>query len=424
MTATRDHRRSDSVARAIFDHVLPRIRGGTIEVTDAWGAARVVAAARAGEPALCARVTVHEPRLYTRLLREGSVGLGESYADGWWDTDDLPALLRLALRGLTRTHPALDRAHRVLRPVVDPIARLRRGDKHRDAANVRAHYDVGNDLFERVLDETMMYSCGVFASPADSLATASIAKLDRIATMLRLAPGDRVLEIGTGWGGFAVHAATRYGCQVTTTTISERQYAYASRRVHDAGLADRVCVRNDDYRDLQGTFDKIVAIEMIEAVDWREYDAYFARLRALLTDDGVVGLQAIVVPDHSFDRTKHHTDFIKAAIFPGGSLPSVGALTRSARRAGLGLAHLDDIGMHYAETLRWWRANLADRRAELSTLGFADRFLRLWDFYFAYCEAGFDERAVSVAQLAYASPGWQRDALRIPTRDRRQLSMA
>ncbi len=384
-----------SLARRIFDGLLVRISGGTLELVDATGAQRF------GDPCPAlggipkpVRVTVHDPRLYPRLLRDGSVGLGESYADGWWDTDDLAGLLRLAHRNLTRTHGFRDRIHRLARPLVDPVARRRGVDKQRDKTNVRAHYDLGNELFQRMLDDTMMYSCAVFESPEDSLWTASLAKLDQLARILELAPGDEVLEIGSGWGGFAVHAAERYGCHVTTTTISQQQYEYTRARVHDAGLDHLVTVRADDYRDLDGTFDKVVAIEMIEAVDWREYESFFAHVRRLLSDTGLFAMQAIVVPDRSFDRTKRRTDFIKASIFPGGCLPSVAALTAAAASAGLSGVHLDDIGIHYAETLRRWRANLLARRAELESIGFDEHFTRLWEFYLSYCEAGFDERYI------------------------------
>jgi cyclopropane-fatty-acyl-phospholipid synthase len=401
----------DFAARRLVGRLLTHIDGGTLELTDRWGVERF-GTPRSGSwhPPMHAVVRVHDTRLYARVLRDGSVGLGEAYADGWWDADDLTGFLRLAHRSLSRTHDARDRFHRVAQPFVDPVARLRRADRKRDRRNIRAHYDLGNELFQHLLDDTMMYSCAVFESPDDSLETASRAKLDRLARILQLSPEDRVLEIGTGWGGFAVHAAGTYGCHVTTTTISKEQYEFARARVRDAGLEHLVTVRPDDYRDIHDTFDKVVAIEMIEAVDWREYDTFFAQCRRLLTDQGLLALQAIVVPDASFDRTKRTTDFIKAAIFPGGCLPSVGALTAAATGtdggADLEIVHLDDLGPHYGETLRRWRANLADARDDLADLGYDDRFTRLWDFYFSYCEAGFDERYVSVVQLAYAAPGW------------------
>ena len=394
---------SGVVARRIVEALLTRVVGGTIDLVDPSGAAAFGNPAGSNGAPIRVEVTVYDRRLYARLLRDGSIGLGESYADGWWDADDLAGLLRLAHRSLVRTHPVRDRAHRLIRPVVDPIARRRPADRQQDQVNVRAHYDLGNELFQHLLDESMMYSCAIFESSSDTLATASINKLERLAQTLELAPGDRVLEIGTGWGGFAMYAARHFGCHVTTTTISAAQYEYARQRVRDEGLEHLVTVLGQDYRDINATFDKVVAIEMIEAVDWREYDAFFAHCRRLLTADGLLVLQAIVVPDESFDRAKHTTDFIKAAIFPGGCLPSKAALSAAAKRGGgMALTHLDDIGLHYAETLRRWRSNLERAHDELATIGFDDRFSRLWDFYFSYCEAGFDERYVSVVQLAYS----------------------
>ena len=408
---------SGGLARAAVAQLLRRVRGGTVRLVDPFGDARFGDdTARHASPPIDVTLRVHDTRVYSRVLREGSVGLGESYADGWWDTDDLSGFLRLAHRSLARTHPARDRVHRWLRSVVDPVARRRRVDKRRDARNVRAHYDLGNEFFRRILDETMMYSCAVFERPTDSLAEASVHKLDRLAGLLELAAGDRVLEIGTGWGGFAVHAAARYHCHVTTTTISQRQYEFARRRVRDAGLEDRVTVLADDYRDLQGTFDKVIAIEMIEAVDWREYDTFFAHCRRLTHDGGALAMQAIVVRDGSFDRIKRHTDFIKTAIFPGGCLPSVRALTAAANGNGFSHTHEDDIGLHYGETLRRWRKNLVDARNEIHTLGHDERFVRLWEFYFSYCEAAFEERYVRDVQLLYTAPEWRPSALRTPAR--------
>ncbi len=322
-------------ARAGLLRLLEHVRGGTLEVRDPLGRARFGADEETGRAPQHVQLAVHEPRTYERVLRHGSVGLGESYADGWWTTDDLAGLLRIALRSLEPLHARRDRLSRLASPVVDPIARLRRADPHRDARNVRAHYDIGNELFRHILDETMAYSCGIFDSPGATLLDASRAKFDRLARMLDLGPGDRLLEIGTGWGGFALHAAAHYGCTVTTTTISPRQFEFARARVEDAGLADRVTVLDADYRDVRGRFDKAIAIEMIEAVDWREYDTFFAHVRRLLGEDGALAMQAIVAPDESFDRLKRHNDFIKTAIFPGGCLPSVGALTAAAQRGGL-----------------------------------------------------------------------------------------
>jgi cyclopropane-fatty-acyl-phospholipid synthase len=399
---TRRHR----MARAIVHRLLNHLRGGTLELADPIGHARFRDRGRLRTSApIDVTVDVHDVRVYERVLREGSVGLGESYADGWWDTDDLTSVLRLALRSLHTSSQRRDALHRLASPVLDPIACLRRADLARDARNVRAHYDLGNNFFRHLLDETMAYSCATFDAPGMTLADASRAKFDRLARALHLSPDDRLLEIGTGWGGFALHAAERYGCLVTTTTISPAQYEFATERVRAAGLQHRITVLDRDYRDLRGTFDKAVAIEMIEAVDWREYDAFFASVRRLLTNEGALAVQAIVVPDESFDRLKRHTDFIKAAIFPGGCLPSIGALTAAASRSGLTLRNIDAIGPHYGETLRRWRANLHAITTKLPSLGLDARFGRLWAFYLAYCEAGFDERYIDVTQLLYTAPG-------------------
>ena len=403
---------TDRIGRTIMSRLLERITGGSLEIADTRATTRYGAPNPDGDGTIDVRVEVHDQRTYRRVLRRGSIGLGETYADGWWDTDDLTGLLRLANRSLRRTQPVRDRLHHALVPLVDPIARLRRPDKQRDRRNVRAHYDLGNDFFERVLDDSMMYSCAVFEQPDASLGDASRAKLDQLARTLALSPGDRVLDIGTGWGGFAVHAAQHYGCRVTATTISDRQYEYARARVRDAGLEHLVTVVNEDYRDLRGEYDKAVAIEMIEAVDWRDYDTFFAAVRARLRDNGMFAMQAITAPEQSFDRMKRHTDFIKAAIFPGGCLPSIEALTAAARRSGeFSLAHHVDIGLHYAETLRRWQGNLEAARRDLPSLGLDDRFARLWKFYFAYCEAGFDERAISAVQLLYTAPMWRPRAI-------------
>ena len=393
--------RADST-RALFHQLLRRLRGGTVEVVDARGSA-VFGADRGPRamPALRARVEVRDERLYERLLREGSVGLGESYADGWWAADDLTAVLRIAFRSLRGQHDVRDRLHRLLTPLIDGIERRHRADRARDARNIRAHYDVGNGFFERMLDETMAYSCAVFDAPDVPLASASIAKFDRIARALELSPRDHLLEIGTGWGGFALHAASTYGCRVTTTTISPSQFEYATARVRAAHLDERVTVLDQHFLDVTGDFTCAAAIEVIEAVDWREYHGFFDAMRRALPDGGPLAMQAIVVPDASFDRVKRHTDFMRSAIFPGGCLPSVRALGTAAEQSGFTRHGLERIGRHYPETLRRWRANLDDMTAELDALGLDGRFQLLWRFYLSYCEAGFDEQYLDDVQVLY-----------------------
>jgi cyclopropane-fatty-acyl-phospholipid synthase len=397
-------------ARAVVHRALDRLTGGEIRLVERSGPPRWFGRPTDrpdGRRPLRATIRVHHPGVYEEVLRRGSVGLGTSYADGWWDTDDLPTLLRLLERNVRRADPARRAVREVTGPLTDRFRRRPRPDPERDRADIRAHYDLGNDFFERLLDETMMYSSAVFPSAGSTLAEASIHKLDRLCSRLSLGPDDHVLEIGTGWGGFAVHAAERYGCRVTTTTLSAEQHRYSRDRVRSAGLGDRIEVLDQDYRQLSGRFDAIVSIEMIEAVDWREYDTFFGACDRLLRPGGRLGMQAIVIPHQRFDQAKGRRDFIKAVIFPGGCLPSIQALVSSSSRVSdLTPVDLDDLGPHYAETLRRWRANLDGFRDELPDLGLDARFGRLWEFYLAYCEAGFEERDISVVQLVLARPGW------------------
>jgi cyclopropane-fatty-acyl-phospholipid synthase len=294
--------------------------------------------------------------------------------------------------------------------------RLRPPSKSRDRENIAAHYDLSNEFFALMLDPTMAYSCGYFAEHGMSLEAAQRAKFEMIAAKLQLGPDDHVMEIGTGWGGFAIHAAERHGCRVTTTTISEAQRSLAEKRVAEHGLADRVTVLGADYRDLEGRFDALVSIEMIEAVDWRRHDQFFATCGRLLTDEGRMALQAITIEDASYERAKLHDDFVRAMVFPGGCLPSVSTIAASvARTSNLRIVDLQDIGTHYAETLRRWRANLEEHRAAVEHLGFDETFWRFWTLYLCYCEAAFVERHISDVQVVLARPGARTGPVRPPT---------
>jgi cyclopropane-fatty-acyl-phospholipid synthase len=292
--------------------------------------------------------------------------------------------------------------------MLDLPARLAAPGRAADRRNVQAHYDLSNDFFELMLDETMTYSCAVFEHPLATLRDAQVAKIDRLCAKLELRRYDRVIEIGTGWGGFALHAAQHYGCRVTATTISEAQRAYAAKKVAEAGLTDRITILGDDWRNLSGEFDKLVSVEMIEAVDWRHHDQFVARCAALLADDGMAALQVIVIDDRSFERAKRHQDFVRRMVFPGGCIPSVQSITASLGRAtDLRIIDLEDIGRHYAETLRCWSENLESHAEEVKQLGAKTEFLRLWALYLAYCEASFLERHVSDVQLVLAKPAWR-----------------
>jgi cyclopropane-fatty-acyl-phospholipid synthase len=400
--------RLSPMARRLLLGAAARCRGGTIEVTDSRGCLRL------GQGDLLARVTVHDERAYATLLGSGSVGLGRSYVAGWWDGDDLTTMVRVLSRWTRGLRVPLDGIARAVSPLVDLPARLRAPGRAVDAHNVRAHYDLSNEFFELMLDETMTYSCALFEGPSTSLADAQRAKIDRLCMKLALRPEDHVVEIGSGWGGFALHAAGRYGCRVTTTTISEAQRTYVAERVAKAGLSHRVSVLGADWRDLpavaarHGRFDKLASVEMIEAVDWRHHDEFLGACSGLLHDEGVAVLQAIVIDDRSFERAKRHQDFVRRMVFPGGCIPSVRSIVASSARASdLRVVDLEDIGRHYAQTLKLWAGNLGARAEEVARLGVSDELRRLWALYLAYCEASFLERHISDVQVVLAKPGWR-----------------
>jgi cyclopropane-fatty-acyl-phospholipid synthase len=389
------------IARRAVLALCARIHSGRLTVCEA-GNRHVFGS---GTPQ--ATVVVRSPRAWAAALR-GSRGLAQSYADGEWDSPDLTAVIRVAARNLG----GLDRLRRRLAPLQAPWQRARglveRNTPARSRRDVAAHYDLGNDLFELMLDPTMMYSAALFARRDMTLEEASRAKLDRICDKLDLGPGDDVVEIGTGWGGFAIHAAATRGCRVTTTTLSAEQRALALERVRDAGLSDRVTVLLQDYRELAGAYDKLVSIEMIEAVGWKDFGTFFDCCSALLRPDGAMALQAITIDDRLYEAEKASRSFMKTLIFPHGCLPSVEVLARSAAHHGdLRIVDLEDITAHYPETLRRWRANVEGAGERLARLGYDERFRRLWRLYLCFCEAGFAERRIGDVQLVLAKPRWQ-----------------
>ncbi|MEO6859070.1 MAG: cyclopropane-fatty-acyl-phospholipid synthase family protein [Solirubrobacteraceae bacterium] len=357
-----------------------------------------------GPPA--ALIHVNRPEFW-RMLMRGSRGLAESYAAGAWDSPDLVAVIRLAARNAV----LIDRVRTYTAPLWTPRQRLRsalnRSTRHRSRRDIAFHYDIGNELFSRMLDPSMMYSCALFEHEAMSLEEASVAKLERVCERLELGPEDHVLEIGTGWGGFAVHAAGTRGCRVTTTTISREQHDYAVERVARAGLSDLVEVIMRDYRDLEGRYDRLVSIEMIEAVGWQNIGTFFAKCADLLTPHGAMLLQAITIDDRAYEVEKASRSFIKEYIFPGGALPSMEVIVRNvARRTDLQTVGLEDITDSYVETLRRWRHNFLAHAEELTALGYDENFQRMWTLYLAYCEGGFAERRICDVQLLLAKPRW------------------
>jgi cyclopropane-fatty-acyl-phospholipid synthase len=364
---------------------------------------------------LSATVVVHHPRFYRRILLGGGLGAAESWMDGDWTCDDLTTLVRIFIRN----RHVMERMNSPRTWLSKTWARLkhllRRNTRGGARQNIHEHYDLGNDFFRLFLDETMSYSCGIFEQHDSTLEEASHSKMQRICLKLNLQPGDHLVEIGGGWGGLALHAAGQFGCRVSTTTISHEQYRHVNQRVEDAGLSSRVEVLEQDYRDLGGKFDKLVSVEMIEAVGHEYFDAFFRKSSSLLRPDGMMLMQGIVIKDQFFAAHRHSADFIRQHIFPGGCLPSVTALCDSMTRASdLRLIHLEEISDHYTRTLRHWRQRFWDRIEEVRELGYSERFIRKWEYYLRYCEAAFEERQVNVVQMLLAKPECRFDPLAVP----------
>ena len=352
------------------------------------------------------RVDVRNPAFWPALAFGGGMGGSDSYVRGEWRADDMVGLLRLLLRNYALFRGFDSGLGRVGDGVRRLTHKLRRNTRLGSRRNIRAHYDLGNDFFAQFLDPTLTYSAGIFERESSTMEEASLAKYERICRKLALEPSDRLLEIGSGWGGFALYAARTRGCHVTTTTLSPAQREVALERVAAAGLRDRVTVLLEDYRELRGRFDKLVSIEMIEAVGHQYFDAFFRTCAARLESHGLMALQAILIADRFYEEARRTVDFIKAYIFPGGCLPSLATIGRALSHAcELGLVHFEDLTPHYARTLNTWRARFDANRAAITRLGYSNEFQRMWEFYLCYCEAGFIERRTASAQLVLAMPG-------------------
>ena len=395
-------RRRDRWARKLVLGQLEQLKWG--EVTLVEGSERRTFGGN-GNDAPRVTVTIHSPRFFSAVAFRGSLGAAEAFMAGEWSSDDLPGVIRI----MVRNRAVLENVEGGWARLIAPAQRLwhwfRRNTKTGSRENIAAHYDLGNDFYELFLDETLTYSCAVFERPNATLAEASRAKYDRVCRKLRLSKGDHVIEIGSGWGGFAIHAAQRYGCRVTTTTISQEQYNLAQKRVDAAGLAEHVELRLDDYRDLSGCYDKLVSIEMIEAVGPQYLDTFFRCCCNLLKPEGMMALQAITITDQLYARHLRTVDLIKRFIFPGSTLTSVTSLCASATRAtDLRLVHMEDITPHYATTLRMWRERFLARLDDVRAMGFPESFLRMWEYYLAYCEGAFAERYIGDVQMVFAKP--------------------
>lgn len=393
----------DRLLRAALHRRLASLEHGVIELEDGRGVERFGRTSAACS--LTARLRVLDRRFYRAVVLGGSVGGGRAYVDGYWQADDLTRLLRILALNIGPWNAA-ERWHaRLLRPVDAALRYLRDNSLAGSRRNVAAHYDLGNALFALFLDRDMQYSSAFFEHPAQGLEEAQRAKLDLICRKLDLKPTDHLLEIGTGWGGLALHAARQYGCRVTSTTLSREQHALASQRVQEAGLGARITLLCADYRRLEGQYDKLVSVEMIEAVGHRRHAEFFARCNRLLKPDGQMLLQAITIAEQRHDAAARQQDFIQRHVFPGGSLPSVSRLATLAKhRTDMQIHRIEDLAPHYELTLRHWRQRFLAQRAQVQALGYPPRFLRLWEFYLCYCEAGFAERATGVVQMVLSKP--------------------
>lgn len=399
------------LARALLLKRLALLRDGVLTIHDGGEILRF--GARTARSNLSATITVTHPEFWSMTAFEGTVGAGEAYIHGFWRCDDLTALVRIMVLN-RHVMTGMDDG---FTGKINGLARrllhwANRNSKRGSARNIAAHYDLGNDLYELMLDETMAYSCGIFLRPDATLHDASVAKFDAVCRKLALTPDDHLIEIGTGWGGLAIHAAERYGCRVTTTTISREQHDYAKAKIAARGLSDRITLLLKDYRDLTGQYDKLVSIEMIEAVGPQYLDTYFRKCSELLKPTGAMLLQAITLQDQFYARALKSVDYIQRFVFPGSFIPSIQAIIDSvARVTDMKVFNLEDIGPHYATTLRLWRQRFFASIERVKALGYPERFIRLWEFYLCYCEGGFAERQLGDVQMLLTKPDCRRPAI-------------
>ena len=362
-----------------------------------------------GSEGISATIVVHDQRFYGEIAFGGSIGAGEAYMLGYWTADNLTNVIRLMCVNQSVMDTLEGGYQWLTKPLLKVLHWLNSNTTEGSRKNIAAHYDLGNDMFALFLDPTMMYSSAIFNGYTHTLRQASELKLKTICDKLDLKPADHVIEIGTGWGGFAIYAAMHYGCKVTTTTISKQQYELAKSRVSEAGLDDKITLLLEDYRHLEGTYDKLVSIEMIEAVGYQFYDTYFAKIGTLLKPNGLALIQAITIADQRYKSAKQSVDFIQRYIFPGSCIPSNTAMLSSVTKmSDLRLFDLEDIGPHYATTLRIWRENFFANIEAVRALGYSKEFIKMWEFYLCYCEGGFTERALGDVHLLLAKPGNRR----------------
>ncbi|MDA0382263.1 SAM-dependent methyltransferase [Vibrio owensii] len=357
-----------------------------------------------GEP-VAATIEVKHPGFYSRLLQGGSIAAGEAYMDGWWDSPDLTALMKLMALNLRALDKLEEQGSWLTKLLYKFSHWSNRNSEENSRRNIHAHYDLGNNLYEAFLDTNMLYSSALYNDADDSLEQAQINKMDRLCQQLELKPTDHVVEIGTGWGAMAIYMAEQYGCQVTTTTISEEQHAYAEQKIKERGLEDKITLLKEDYRNLTGTYDKLVSIEMIEAVGKQFLPSYIKVCESLLKSGGLMAIQAITIADQRYDYYSNNVDFIQKYIFPGGFLPSVTSLTQATTKySDLVTRDLFDIGLDYAKTLNEWHLRFNRAESEVRSFGYDDRFVRMWRYYLSYCEGGFLARTISAVHMTFQRP--------------------
>ncbi|HDM8233168.1 TPA: class I SAM-dependent methyltransferase [Vibrio campbellii] len=357
-----------------------------------------------GEPVV-ATIEVKHPGFYSRILQGGSIAAGEAYMDGWWDSPDLTALMKLMALNMRALDKLEEQGSWLTKLLYKFSHWSNRNSQENSRKNIHAHYDLGNNLYEAFLDTNMLYSSALYNEADDSLEQAQINKMDRLCQQLELKASDHVIEIGTGWGAMAIYMAEQYGCQVTTTTISEEQHVYAEQKIKERGLEGKVTLLKEDYRNLKGTYDKLVSIEMIEAVGKQFLPSYIKKCESLLKSGGLMAIQAITIADQRYDYYSNNVDFIQKYIFPGGFLPSVTSLTQATTKySDLVTRDLFDIGLDYAKTLNEWHHRFNQAESEVRSFGYDDRFVRMWRYYLSYCEGGFLARTISAVHMTFQRP--------------------
>jgi cyclopropane-fatty-acyl-phospholipid synthase len=402
----RSPRLGEKLAREALFKVFGKLEIGSLTVHEGANSHHFGELNEEGDP--IAEVHIHDPGVYSQLLSGGSIASGETYIKGQWSSPAPVEVIRLFCANMAMMNSLDSKQSWVMKVALDVAHRLNRNTREGSRENIAAHYDLGNEFFSLFLDPTMMYSSALFDEPSASLESASVAKLDEMCRQLELKPGDHMLEIGTGWGGMAIHAAKNFGCRVTTTTISREQYDYACKRVESEGLQDQITLLCEDYRNLTGEYDKLVSIEMIEAVGHEFYKSYFETCTKLLKRNGKMVIQAITVADQRYKSARDEVDYIKRYIFPGGCLPSLAVIAgHIADDTDMQIVHVRDITEDYAKTLAHWRERFLSRLETVQEMGFDSEFIRMWEFYLCYCEGGFRERVISTVQMAFVRPGYR-----------------